>query len=207
MKNDIYKDRINQIKIERLNEIINDLKNKKSIKNKEEFAASLGYQPGTISRYLSGDRNITENAIDRICDVYKEYRKEYLLGIDDFKTEYEYLEYQILNKDETLNALKRCIFELIKINGIHFRLSHQISKKELEILNDFEYDSYEQSRIIDFISESGYFFQKDDRSVRLSFSDIEKLSTKICDYVGFEMNHLMHEATEDTEDNKYIEVI
>ena len=208
MKKDRYSDKINQIKRERLKEIRDELITRKIIKSKTEFAESINgdiANPGVIiARYISGERNITEKAVDKICNVYKEYRREYLLGIDDFKTHFEYIAYQIENKNETLNTLKRCIFDLIKLNGIYFRPSQQISQEQLDLINNLEADPFDQSEVLDFISNNGYWFQKDERSVRLSFSDLEKLSLKICDYVGFEMDHLMTQSPEDTEN---IEVI
>ncbi|MEI7503361.1 MAG: hypothetical protein WCI31_06170 [Prolixibacteraceae bacterium] len=64
---------------QRLSELIDLLIDKKAIRNQEEFSELLDKNPNVISRYATGKNEMSERFVTKVCQVFPEVNKEWLL--------------------------------------------------------------------------------------------------------------------------------
>lgn len=60
-----------------------------SVRSKSEIAESAGYTPEYLSRLISGERRVSDEAVKHFAKALN-VRKEFLLGLDDYMTEKDY---------------------------------------------------------------------------------------------------------------------
>lgn len=74
---------INPIRGERLRSLL-----EKHSMEQQELAIKIGYTKEHISYIINGKRNLTEDAAERIVEMFPETRIEWLLGYDNYETEF-----------------------------------------------------------------------------------------------------------------------
>lgn len=78
---------INVKRCERLKELLCDVKKKDSVHNSQsEIAKRILISQQVLSQIIHKKQNLTEDVAERIISLFSEYRIEWLLGYDDFKT-------------------------------------------------------------------------------------------------------------------------
>ena len=183
---------INQKRKKRLIDVSDELKTNQGITN-EMLAISIGITPESLSRIKSksGNRNVTDSLIKSLCRNYSQYREEYLKGEDNFKTYTEYAEYVFNNSRQIKNPLDIPLSEMLDINKINYRLACNITNEEAKILSDSDAPMSKFNEIQDKIFQAGYILEKDDKSIQISFSELEELMYEISDYVGMRISRII----------------
>ena len=76
---------INTIRGERLRSLLENLG-----MEQQELANKIGYSKEHISYIINGKRNLTQGAAEAIVKIFPEIRVGWLLGYEDYSTNYEY---------------------------------------------------------------------------------------------------------------------
>ena len=164
--------------------------------SQKELSKRINCTSENINRIIKGKHGLTMDMANQIINAFPEYRIEWLLGYDDCRTHNEYIEKCMKESDHYQRTLKDCILELIKNNGIDFKLDQNISKADLEVLNNPDSDPILFDKTWNKIDNAGYIFQNKNtnRYVRLSISELESFSKEISDYIAFRLDHMMNDA-------------
>lgn len=120
---------------ERIKELVLD-----SGLTRERFAETINYTPQHLSRLLSktNPTPVTIDTANRIAQVYH-VRYEWVMGIDDYKTDTDCMEAQV-ERAQAIGDAVHCLFkEYCKDNGFSIKL---YEKDDLEKLGLRRYDDY-----------------------------------------------------------------
>lgn len=100
--------RVNTIRGERLKKLLKE----KGV-DQQTLADMIGYSEEHISYIVNGKRNLTEDAAERIIELFPGTRLSWLLGCDDYETEDERVD-SIIGRNHTRRDL---ICNLISLHG------------------------------------------------------------------------------------------
>ena len=163
---------INPIRGKRLQTII-----KESGESNISFAKRFGYSAEHISQIIIGKRRLTDAFVERIIAEYPKYRIEWLLGIDDYKTESERL-------------LLPLAMEAVEHDTLFLSLSALSQLNDFTILrprippNDASVEEIHSSIV------NGFTVTKGGKSISLSFKEMDALEKLIADFVRLQLDFL-----------------
>ena len=145
-----------------------------------KFADRLNMQQSAISEMVNNVRTVTETTARAIVQVFPQYRFEWLMGYDDYKTlmDLNLAIYQQAQHEG--NLLDIGFFYFAKLNG--YTVEHPDYSKALyvgEALN---------------LVNHGYRITKGDQSRQLSINELRDLENDICDYIGYRLDRYMEKG-------------
>lgn len=65
--------------LERLKEVLFELKNQRIIRNQQEFVELIGYNKSSVSQILNGKTPLSKQFVLKVCEVFPMLNKDYLL--------------------------------------------------------------------------------------------------------------------------------
>lgn len=161
---------------ERLKKLCED----ERIKQKE-LSEKILLSPQTISKIINKKSSLTEDNAKRIIDLYPQYRFEWLMGYDPYKTTAE-LNIAILSQaqqegDKLLLGLQA--FASLSGYEILIPLSASGSRDVMEIVEAINH---------------GYSITHAGKTVFISIDNMNRLQNEICDFVEFKLQKIVEEA-------------
>ena len=185
------KKQVNQLSSKRLGILLDELKKRDGIRQ-IDFAERIHMAQQNVSRLRNGRVNLSAEHAKSIAAAFPEYRVEWLLGLDDFKTEEEYEAHlekrsraafaQALSEHWSLQASFR---QLAELNG------YTVIEGFAALSND------DKSGIpggdSDKTIKDSWYVRRGYEWARFSRKEMTQLQKKIADYVGFELEHAFEE--------------
>lgn len=137
----------------------------------------------SISSMVNGTATVTVETADLVTRAFPEYRKEWLLGLDDYKTE---ADVQRARAEQFTQAIDEMEYEgsllytglcaFARLNGIEITPPKTRDTGSLE--NYF--------RNI----KAGYKIAKGEQAVSLSVEEMNQFENEVCDFVELKLKHL-----------------
>lgn len=148
--------------------------------NQTELSQRIYISQQKISEMINGKANVTETTARAIIKAFPQYRFEWLMGYDDFKTliELNLANYQRVKHEGEL--LDIAFFYFAKLNG--YTVEHP---------NFSSAHSVEEA--IGFV-QHGYKIKKEGQSRQLSLDELRDLENDICDYIGYRLDRYMEKG-------------
>ncbi len=145
-----------------------------------ELAERVNMKQSAISEMVNGKRTVTETTARAIVEEFPQYRFEWLMGYDDYKTlkDLNLAIYQQAQHEG--NLLDIGFFYFAKLNG--YAVEHP----------DFSKAHY-VDEALDLINH-GYRITKGDQSRQLSINELRDLEIDICDYIGYRLDRYMEKG-------------
>lgn len=109
---------INPIRGQRLRELLSELDI-----DQKELAETIGYSPEHISYVINGRRNLTQDAAESIAKAIPGVRVEWLMALDNFRTEKEYEEYPFAKTAVDKQFSKQAVEMLAATSGFRFKVT------------------------------------------------------------------------------------
>lgn len=137
----------------------------------------------SISSMVNGTATVTVETADLVTKAFPEYRKEWLLGLDDHKTEEDLQRAKAEQFSQAIDTMKYegnllytglCAFA--KLNG--FDITAPQTKNTGSLENYF--------RNI----KAGYKIAKGEQAVSLSVEEMNRFENEVCDFVELKLKHL-----------------
>lgn len=185
------KKQVNQLSSKRLGILLDELKKRDGI-SQIDFAERIHMAQQNVSRLRNGRVNLSAEHAKSIAAAFPEYRVEWLLGLDDFKTEEAY--------EAHLEKRSRAAFG----QALSERWSLQASFRQLAELNGYTVtegfaalSNDDKSGIpggdSDETIKDSWYVRRDYEWARFSREEMTQLQKKVADYVGFELEHVFKE--------------
>ena len=148
--------------------------------SQQELSQTTGISQQNISLMINGKANVTESTAKILVREFPQYRFEWFMGYDDYKT----------IRDLTLSLFQQARHEANMLDeGFLFYAT----------LNGYsiEYPDFSSSCHIEEAIENikhGYTISKGDKSRRLSLDELRDFENDICDYIGFRLDRFMEKG-------------
>lgn len=155
-----------------------------------QFAQEINISQQTISAMINGNANVTDITAQLVTDKYSEYRYEWLMCIDGFKTHADYEQHQRRELDKIGRAIESAwdnddIFEsVLKSNNIIFKPLDKVSLSDDELPED----DYEITAKLQDCPKYGNRYEVIIDGVhagKCSFSDRDAICTAVVAYYKF----------------------
>lgn len=161
----------------------------------KKLAERLHISQQVISNMVHGKSNVTDQTAHRMIELFPEYRYEWLVAIDDFKTRGDY--YLSLINDSGLK--ESVISALMGMAG--FSVTN--------VLEQAKNIGEPKERIEELCFRGwNYMLEKDDEAVFLDVSEWTKLEEEIVELVGIRLKYLLEAKTRSIEkDDMYSEMV
>ena len=160
-----------------------------------EIAQSAGYTPEYLSRIISGNRRLTNEAAKHFS-IALNVREEYLLGEDEYMTEED-----LAKEFDTQNKISNSIFSISYIHD-NILFSKLLSKFATELI-DFNQMEKQKSEKTKFLIESEkkniILNLHNNKYIELSDKEYFSLCDEISQYIQFKIEYLFK-----TKKNNYI---
>lgn len=144
-------------------------------------------KPSNLSNYLTGKKEVFETLASQIMDAFPDshYRRAYILGLDEYMTDADYAK---ASWNNSLNTLKECQRESVIMENALFGLA-ELSGFQIVQNTPCPQDG----NIEHFIHNlhAGITISRDGKQVNLSLTDLNALENKLCDWLEFELLHMM----------------
>ena len=148
-----------------------------------ELSEIIHISQQAISKMMNGTATVTEDTVNLVTAAFPEYRKQWLLGLDDFKTEadrsraeMERLSQEIAMVKYEGDLLYTGLFAFAKLNG--FEITPPKTKNTGSIENYFR------------AVKAGYKIAKGEQAVTLSIEEMNQFENEVCDFVELKLKHL-----------------
>lgn len=137
----------------------------------------------SISSMVNGTATVTVETADLVTMAFPEYRKEWLLGLDDYKTEADVQRARAEQFTQAIDVMEYegsllytglCAFA--RLNGIEITPPKTRETGSLE--NYF--------RNI----KAGYMIAKGGQAISLSVEEMNRFENEVCDFVELKLKHL-----------------
>lgn len=185
------KKQVDPVCAKRFGIILDELKRRRGI-SQTEFAKRLHMAQQNVSKLKNGKVVLSKEHAEDITKAFPEYRAEWLLGLDNFKTEEEY--------EAHLEKRSRAAFG--QALSEHFSL--QASFRQLAELNGYTVtegfaalSNNDRSSVpaedSDETIKNSWYVCRGYEWARFSRERMTQLQKKIADYVGFELEHAFKE--------------
>lgn len=138
----------------------------------QEFAAEFNYTEQHISYIVRGKRNLTVETAQAIAKKYPTVRFEWLLGYDDFKTEYERFA-------ASIGALHDAYSHITALFALH---GYSFSEIDLSSANEFVKQAY-SSNAVEIRNGSG-------QTTLIPHSQWRRMIAEIDRFIDFELSGL-----------------
>ena len=167
----------NEIKIKRVKEIME----LEGFRSNRKFCEKIGYKASNFSNAMNGRDRVGNSLIDKIVSAFPEkgYRAAYLRGEDDYLTNADMNMAALNIGSKEADILEYAFFGLAKLNGF-------VIENNLPCPQDREAENAIKNLY------AGYTVKRDGKNVSLSWTDLNALENKLCDYLEFELLHMMN---------------
>lgn len=185
------KKQVDAVSAKRLGIILDELKERYKI-NQTIFAEHTHMAQQNISKLRNGKVALSTEHAKAITDAFPEYRIEWLLNIDNFKTREDYQDHL---EEESRAALGQAIHERrsLRLGFLHLAKlkGYTIIEGHSALLNNVRSGiPAEDDR--ETIKNSWYVRQNDEWA-RLSRDEMSRLQNEIADFVDFKLGRLLKE--------------
>lgn len=160
-----------------------------------ELSERLHISQQTISGMVRGKANVTDQTAHRMIELFPEYRYEWLVAIDDFKTRGDYY-LSLINdsglKESVVSVLAEMAgYSVTNVLELYNRMGE--SKEKIEEL---------------CVRGEHYMVEKDDAAAFLDASEWVMFEKEIIDLVGIRLKYLLESKTLSKEkDEMYSEAV
>lgn len=207
------KKQVNILAVERLNIILDELKRSDGV-TQTDFAGAIYTTQQNISKLKSGETDMSVDYARQIASAYPQYRAEWILGLDEFKTPESFRLHQEaeLRHENDLLALgvgalaELCGFTVAATLGFETSDGKQFAFSEArhdsQAEPDFDADEIVERVAKAIASSSGTWEQaksvpmmivsRDGRSVTVPRSEIDQLQEEIRDFVDFKLSRMLN---------------
>lgn len=168
---------VNPKQSQRLKKILKD-----NGKSQKWLSGQIGISEKMISTMVNGSSAVTPETADLITGIFPGYRKEWLLGYDDYENNKAYLEGTLKNSQTEAELLYSGVLAFLQLSG--YDITEAYSKR----------DSLED---VVKAETSGYVISRDGQSIPLDILKFNQFANKINDYVDFELQHMIKSLTSD----------
>lgn len=185
------KKQVDPVCAKRFGILLDELKHQRGI-SQTEFAKRLSMAQQNVSKLKNGKVVLSKEHAENITKAFPEYRAEWLLDLDEFKTEEEY-EAHLEKRSRTAFAqalserqsLRTSFRQLAELNG------YTVTEGFAALSND------DKSGIpggdSDETIKDSWYVRRDYEWARFSREEMTQLQKKVADYVGFELEHAFKE--------------
>lgn len=144
-------------------------------------------KPSNLSNYLTGKKEVFDTLASQIMDAFPDshYRRAYILGLDEYMTDADYAN---ASWDKSLDTLKEgqresvimenALFSLAELSG--FKIEQNVPCPQDGDIEHFVRNLH-----------AGITVSRDGKHVSLSLTDLRALEKKLCDWLEFELLHMM----------------
>ena len=185
------KKQVNTVSANRLGIILDELKEQYGI-SQTDFAGQINMAQQNVSKLRNGKVVLSKEHAESITSAFPDYRAEWLLGLDDFKTREDYQDH--LEKDSR-TALGQAISERrsLRLGFLHLaRLNGYTVIEGLSALLNNTGSGIPAEDDRETINNSWYVRQND-KWARLSRDEMSRLQNEIADFVDFKLGRLLKE--------------
>lgn len=126
----------------------------------------------TISHMVNGESSVTNETADLMIKEFPQYRKAWLLGIDDYKTNREMLLQVIADARKEGTIMENALFSLASLSGFEITKNHPQVDNPVTAIH------------------SGYSFTKDGKTVSMNLTELNRFENEICDFIEFRLLHM-----------------
>lgn len=157
-----------------------------SKKTHRDIANSAGYSPEYLSRIISGNRRLTDEAAEQLASVLH-VRKEYLLGEDEYMTEDDYK--RAIDKH---NELSKSIFNISQLhdNVVFSKHFQEYLEGSIDSNNTEKQDDTSIHFLIDARQKNIILDLKTEKYIELSDNEYFSLCEEIAQFIQFKINNL-----------------
>lgn len=173
---------INPIRGERLKMLLNE-----NGVDQKELADKIGYTKEHISYIINGRRNLTEDAAKLIVRHFPGTRIEWLMGYDDFLTNYEKTWKPFMNELKKMQD---------KSTGRTVGLVHFLSGSDYKIICNNEKSALSIEEMFEKQKNTA-ILKHGDQEVYLSLYDLSDLENEISEYIELRLKYLLEEKRRD----------
>ena len=170
---------------ERIKELLRD-----SGKQQQELADDLGYSVPYFSAILNGRRPFPVAAAKRISEVFPDVRWQWVLGLDNFKTNHAVIKAQIAGGDFAYSAIE----DLVE----SFGFSLAVSDEDYEKGEETAYNEMRELNISCYPPESTVSVCHEVDGILGSYPahEIRRLFDEIIEFARFKLDRIIERAGE-----------
>lgn len=174
---------INEKRGKRVKELLKD-----NGKTQVWLAEQLYLQPEHLNMMLNGKRNLGEDKIHAIVELFPGVELDWLLGISDYKTVGEHF----------ARTISQCQHEG-ELLMIGLRAFAQLSGYEITFAAPALSDGQQTAPVEAWLKmfREGYTVSGKEGSATISLEDMNRLQNEICDFVEFKLNRLCEKEDKD----------
>ena len=185
------KKQVDPVCAKRFGIILDELKHQRGI-SQTEFAKRLNMAQQNVSKLKNGKVVLSKEHAENITEAFPEYRAEWLLGLDDFKTREDYQDHL---EEYSREALGQAMSERrsLRLGFLHLAKlkRYTVIEGHSALLNNVRSGiPAEDDR--ETIKNSWYVRQNDEWA-RLSRDEMSRLQNEIADFVDFKLGRLLKE--------------
>lgn len=185
------KKRVDPVCAKRFGIILDELKHQRGI-SQTEFAKRLNMAQQNVSKLKNGKVVLSKEHAENITEAFPEYRAEWLLGLDDFKTREDYQDHL---EEYSREALGQAMSERrsLRLGFLHLaRLSGYTVIEGRSALSNNVRSGIPAEDDHETIKNSWYVRQSNEWA-RLSRDEMSRLQNEIADFVDFKLGRLLKE--------------
>lgn len=136
-----------------------------------------------ISSMIKGTATVTVETVNLVTRAFPEYRKEWLLGLDDYKTEADRKRAIAEQFSQTIDTMKY-EGDLLYTGLCAFALLNQFEITPPQTKNTGSIENYFRA------VKAGYQIAKGEQFVSLSVEEMNRFENEVCDFVELKLKHL-----------------
>lgn len=185
------KKQVDPVCAKRFGIILDELKHQRGI-SQTEFAKRLNMAQQNVSKLKNGKVVLSKEHAENITEAFPEYRAEWLLGLDDFKTREDYQDHL---EEYSREALGQAMSERrsLRLGFLHLaRLSGYTVIEGRSALSNNVRSGIPAEDDHETIKNSWYVRQSNEWA-RLSRDEMSRLQNEIADFVDFKLGRLLKE--------------
>lgn len=191
------KEIVNPKRGERLHKLLieNDIR-------QQDFADRIGYTKQHLSLIITGKRNLTADAAQRIAQMFPPTRFEWLMGFDDFRTPDEMKLYPAVKILWEKRQREKAASTFLKTFGLSFEFSfdieNELKEKNIEECTDTEIDKAVEYVAKKLESEQAYVLKNlsGDTLFYCSREERQHFIDDLCEYAEFKLNKMIERAAQ-----------
>lgn len=146
------------------------------------FGKLIGTGQQNISMMINGHNRITEETADAIREHFPQYRKEWILGFDEAKTERDLFSQTILKQIKEAQELSAGFISMAAAGG--YTIEHHIKHK-----GDPFGEAFDQRA-------GGYTINKDDQNAILTRQEAIALEHEVREFVQFKLSLILKDKNQ-----------
>lgn len=185
------KKQVDPVCAKRFGIILDELKHQRGI-SQTAFAKRLNMAQQNVSKLKNGKVVLSKEHAENITEAFPEYRAEWLLGLDDFKTREDYQDHL---EEYSREALGQAMSERrsLRLGFLHLaRLSGYTVIEGRSALSNNVRSGIPAEDDHETIKNSWYVRQSNEWA-RLSRDEMSRLQNEIADFVDFKLGRLLKE--------------